>query len=127
MDPKMLAIGAGAAAGLVIGFVIGLLVKRGGTSRSGSDDVEPGESVELYAGNLSYDLNEKQLAKALAPHGNVLSVRIIKNKGNNRSKGYGFVEMATEVDANKVIDTMHGTVLMGRKLVVNEARSRSRD
>lgn len=118
-----LAIGA---AGLVIGFVSGLLVKRGGTPESGGK-TEPGEGVELYVGNLSYDLNEKQLTKAFAPYGHVLSVRIIKNKGNNRSKGYGFVEMATEAEANKVIDSMHGEELMGRKLVVNEARSRSRD
>ena len=65
--------------------------------------------------------------KAFAPYGKVLSARIIKNRFNNRSKGYGFVEVATSATADKAVKAMHGKELKGRKLVVNEARSRSRD
>ncbi len=115
-------------AGLVVGFVAGRFTQR--SSSSVCDDgsnVEEGDGVELYVGNLSYDIDDKGLMKVFAPHGKTLSARIIKNKFNNRSKGYGFVEMATPAGADKAVKAMHGKEVKGRKLVVNEARSRSRD
>ena len=128
MDPKLLMIATGVA-GLVVGFTVGRL--SGGSSSSVEDedesDVEEGEGVELYVGNLSYDLSEKALMKVFSAHGSVLSARIIKNKFNNRSKGYGFIEMASSGGAKKAVAAMHGNEVDGRKLVVNEARSRSRD
>ena len=127
MDPKMLMIATGAA-GLVVGFVAGRL-SAGCTGGPDVDEsgVEPGDGIELYVGNLSSDLSEKELIKVFAAHGKVLSARIIKNKFNNRSKGYGFLEMATQSGSDKAVKAMHGKEVKGRKLVVNEARSRSRD
>jgi len=88
-----------------------------------------GESVELYVGNLSYDVTRKDLLKEFGRHGDVGSVRIIKNRMNGKSKGYGFIQMKGRTDARAAIKAMNGADLQGRKLVVNEARSsaRSRD
>jgi RNA recognition motif-containing protein len=127
MDPKLLMIAAGV--GLVVGFAVGRLSGRSSSSveDEAEGDVAEGEGVELYVGNLSYDLSEKALMKVFSAHGSVLSARIIKNKFNNRSKGYGFIEMASSGGAKKAVAAMHGNEVDGRKLVVNEARSRSRD
>lgn len=119
-------------AGLVVGFVVGRLsAGTGTTGESGADDSGDGEftgeGVELYVGNLSYDMTEPELKKAFGAYGDVLSVRIIKNKFNDRSKGYGFVEMDGQAAADKAVKAMSGNEVMGRKLVVNEARSKSRD
>lgn len=116
-------------AGFVVGVILGRLSANKGTDngQKSSPEAFTGDGVELYVGNLSYDMTESQLKKAFAAHGNVQSVRIIKNKFNDRSKGYGFVEMADQSGANKAVKAMHGKEVMGRKLVVNEARSRSRD
>ena len=130
MDPQTLVIPASyAVAGLAIGFIAGRL-STGGSASTSSDSgsaVEPGDGVELYVGNLSYDVGEKELIKIFSSHGKVLSARIIKNKFNNRSKGYGFVEMATDSGAGKAVKAMHGKEVKERKLVVNEARSRSHE
>ena len=127
MTPETLTIPAAAGvAGLVLGFIAGRLSKSTGPKDDGAN-VEPGDGVELYVGNLSYDVGEKELIKIFSAHGKVLSSRIIKNKFNNRSKGYGFVEMATESAATKAVSAMHGKDVKGRKLVVNEARSRSHE
>jgi len=130
MSPETLSIaipaGAGVA-GFVVGFIAGRLSGGAGSGADAGADVEEGDGVELYVGNLSYDIGDKELMKAFAPYGRVLSARIIKNKFNNRSKGYGFVEVATSGMADKAVKAMHGKELKGRKLVVNEARSRSRD
>ncbi len=115
-----------AIACLLLGFLLGFLAGRC-CRKGGSCQVEEGEGVELYVGNLSYDLNEKELSKTFSGCGSVVSARIITNKFNKRSKGYGFVEMASQRDADKAVEVMHGKEIMGRKLVVNEARSRSRD
>lgn len=116
--------------GLVAGFVAGRLSAVGGgagTTHDDSDSGFDGEGIELYVGNLSYDMTEPELKKTFSAYGDVLSVRIIKNKFNDRSKGYGFVEMAAQSGADKAVKAMHGKDVMGRKLVVNEARSRSRE
>ena len=135
MDPQTLITPASyALGGLIIGFVAGRLTSGGSSSSpsssSLSDDgssVEAGDGVELYVGNLSYDVGEKELMKTFSTHGKVLSARIIKNKFNNRSKGYGFIEMATGAAADKAVKAMHSKEVKGRKLVVNEARSRSHE
>lgn len=123
------AAGAGVI-GLVVGFVVGRCsagTRSRGSKRELSGDVPAGDGIELYVGNLSYDMSEPELLKAFEAYGEVLSARIIKNKFNDRSKGYGFVEMAIQAGADKAVKAMHGKEVMGRKLVVNEARSRSRD
>ena len=117
--------------GVVVGFVAGFLVGRGGASdkavRSVAGSEPTGNGIELYVGNLSYDMTDPDLEKAFSAFGGVLSARIIKNKFNERSKGYGFVEMENQSGADKAVKAMNSKEVMGRKLVVNEARSKSRD
>jgi len=120
------------AGGLVIGFVAGRLsrgCRRGASSASSAPGggEYTGEGIELYVGNLSYDMTEAELDKTFSAYGKVLSVRVIKNKFNDRSKGYGFVEMAEQGGADKAVKAMSGKEVMGRKMVVNEARSKSRE
>lgn len=116
---------AAAVVSLVAGIVIGRLSANGfsGNANSGAE----GEEFELYVGNLPYNIGEKELSKAIAKHGKVKSVRIIRNRGNGRSKGYGFVKMAGAGDAKSVIKNMHGKELKDRKLVINEAKSKPED
>lgn len=123
------AAGVAAIAGLIIGFAAGRLPRghRRQRSEGQSEGESTGEGIELYVGNLSYDMSEPELKKTFSAFGDVLGVRIIKNKFNDRSKGYGFVEMAVQNGADKAVKAMHGKDVMGRKMVVNEARSKSRD
>ena len=119
---------AGLVAGLILGRMsVGIGAKPSRRANDDGDGEFTGEGIELYVGNLSYDMTEPELKKTFGAYGDVLSVRIIKNKFNDRSKGYGFVEMAVQSGADKAVKAMHGKEVMGRKLVVNEARSRSRD
>lgn len=130
MDNMYFVAGAAGAAGAVVGFVVGFLASRGGgskPSRSAAGSDPTGDGIELYVGNLSYDMTDPDLEKAFASYGKVLSARIIKNKFNERSKGYGFVEMENQAGADKAVKAMNSKEVMGRKLVVNEARSKSRD
>jgi len=77
---------------------------------------------KLYVGNLSYDSTEEGLKELFAEAGAVESAVIITDKISGRSKGFGFVEMATDEDAQKAIDTFNEKELDGRKIIVNEAR-----
>lgn len=77
---------------------------------------------KLYVGGLSYDTTEDSLKEAFTKAGTVESAIIITDKMSGRSKGFGFVEMASEEDAQKAIDMWNGKELEGRNLNVNEAR-----
>jgi len=77
---------------------------------------------KLYVGNLSYDMTEDALKDAFSQAGTVESAIIIKDKMSGRSKGFGFVEMSTDEEAQKAIETLNGKELDGRTLTVNEAR-----
>lgn len=77
---------------------------------------------KLYVGNLPYSITEDQLRELFAPHGTVESCRIITDKFSGQSKGFGFVEMATEEEAQKAIEAVNGREEGGRAMVVNEAR-----
>jgi len=77
---------------------------------------------KLYVGSLSYDTNEDGLKDHFSQAGSVESVAIIKDKMSGRSKGFGFVEMSSDEEAQNAIDTLNGKELDGRALVVNEAR-----
>lgn len=80
-------------------------------------------ATKLYVGNLSYQTTEESLRAAFEKAGTVVSVMIITDKfNNNRSKGFGFVEMATEEEAQAAIQMWNDNELDGRKLRVNEAR-----
>jgi cold-inducible RNA-binding protein len=77
---------------------------------------------KLYVGNLSYDTTETALRDLFAPVGEVASVTIITDRMSGRSKGFGFVEMATEEGAQKAIADVNGRSLDGRQITVAEAR-----
>lgn len=77
---------------------------------------------KLYVGNLSYKADEESLREAFARVGEVQSVNIITDALTGRSRGFGFVEMVSDEDADKAIAALNGTTLLDRELVVNEAR-----
>ena len=77
---------------------------------------------KLYVGNLSYNITEDSLRDVFSPLGEVQSVKIITDAATGRSKGFGFVEMANDEDADKAIATLNGTNVMDRALNVSEAR-----
>lgn len=77
---------------------------------------------KLYIGNLSYNLTEEELKETFSQAGEVTSALIIKDKFSNRSKGFGFVEMTSEEDANKAIEMFNNKELDGRNIIVSIAR-----
>lgn len=77
---------------------------------------------KLYVGNLPYTLTSDQLGTHFAQAGQVTSATVIADRQTGRSKGFGFVEMATPEDAQKAIEMFHGKEMEGRSLVVNVAR-----
>jgi len=79
---------------------------------------------KLYVGGVSYTTTENSLSSAFSKAGEVASVAIIMDKMTGRSKGFGFVEMATDEGAKAAIEMWNGKELDGRKLTVNEARPR---
>jgi RNA recognition motif-containing protein len=83
--------------------------------------------VELYVGNLPYEVRSKELRKMFEEHGRVLGARIIQNKFNGKSKGFGFVEMADGGSARAACRKLNGSDIKGRKIVVNEAKSSAKD
>jgi len=81
--------------------------------------------MNIYIGNLSYEVTEEDLKQAFEAFGKVESVKIIKDKYTNRSKGFGFVEMPDNADAQSAINELNDTEIKGRTLKVNKARPRS--
>jgi RNA recognition motif-containing protein len=77
---------------------------------------------KLYVGGISYNTTQSGLQNAFAQAGNVVSADIIMDKMTGRSKGFGFVEMSTDAEAQAAIDMWNGKDLDGRTLTVNEAR-----
>jgi RNA recognition motif-containing protein len=80
---------------------------------------------KLYVGNLSYSTHDEDLREAFSKIGEVLSATLIVDQATGRSKGFGFVEMASDEDAAKAISTMNGTLFMDRTITVNEARPKT--
>jgi RNA recognition motif-containing protein len=78
--------------------------------------------MNIYVGNLNYNLSEDELEKVFSPYGEVASVKIIRDKYTDQSKGFGFIEMTNDADAQKAIDELNGTEIKGRELRVNQAR-----
>lgn len=83
----------------------------------------PAGSVEIYVGNLSYDMTEEELRKTFEAFGTVDSARVVTNRFNNKSKGFGFVVMPNRPEAEKAIAAMSEKEVMGRKMRVNEAQN----
>ena len=130
----------------LLGFLVGLLVGRHWQAR-GADSTGPygrqrengrrrqqatpstgGEGpVEIYAGNLSYEVTEQELGSLFKEFGAVASARIIMNRFNGRSKGYGFVEMGNRDEAQAAMRALNGREVRGRRIVVNEAKNDGRN
>ena len=81
--------------------------------------------MNIYVGNLSYEVTEEDLRQAFEQSGQVESVSIINDKYSGRSKGFGFVEMPSNVEGQGAIEDLNGKELKGRELNVNEARPRA--
>src|SRR4051794_18967205 len=79
---------------------------------------------KLYVGNLSYDVDSSALEQLFAAHGTVESAQIINDRDTGRSKGFGFVEMSSDAEAQAAIAAMNGQEHGGRALTVNEAKPR---
>ncbi len=79
---------------------------------------------KLYVGNLSYNVNNGELEEMFAAHGTVESASVITDRDTGRSKGFGFVEMGNDAQAQAAISALHGKEMGGRSLTVNEARPR---
>jgi RNA recognition motif-containing protein len=80
---------------------------------------------KLYVGNLGYGVTDSDLTKMFEPHGTVESAQIIMDRDTGRSKGFGFVEMKTDQEAQAAIAALNGQDSGGRALTVNEARPKS--
>src|ERR1700676_2654133 len=81
-------------------------------------------SKKLYVGNLTYNVNETDLEALFTPFGTVQSAQVIVDRDTNRSKGFGFVEMDTDAQAQAAIQGLNGNEHDGRNLTVNEAKPR---
>jgi RNA recognition motif-containing protein len=81
--------------------------------------------MNIYVGNLSYDATDETIKQAFESFGEVTSARVIKDKYNGQSRGFGFVEMLTQSQAQTAIKSLNGKELMGKQISVNEARPRA--
>src|SRR3954464_15530465 len=79
---------------------------------------------KLYVGNLSYDVNSSDLEQLFSQHGTVQSAEVISDRDTGRSKGFGFVQMGSDEEAQAVIAALNGQEVDGRALTVNEAKPR---
>jgi len=77
---------------------------------------------KLYVGNLPYSFRDEDLQQAFSAHGSVSSAKVMMERDTGRSKGFGFVEMGSDAEAQSAISAMNGQQIGGRGLVVNEAR-----
>ena len=81
-------------------------------------------ATNLFVGNLPYAMDNDKLSQLFAAAGTVVSAKVISDKYSGRSRGFGFVEMATDEESKKAIEMFNGKDVEGRALVVNEARPR---
>ncbi len=81
--------------------------------------------MKIYVGNLPYEVTEDELQESFKRFGEVTSVSVIKDKYSGQSKGFGFVEMSSNTEAQAAIEDLNGKELKGRPLNVNEARPRT--
>jgi len=81
--------------------------------------------MNIYVGNLSYDATDETIKQAFEPFGEITSVRVIKDKYTGQSRGFGFVEMSVQSQAQTAIKSLNGMELLGKQISVNEARARA--
>ncbi len=79
---------------------------------------------KLYVGGLAYSVTDSQLQELFASHGKVESAKVIMDRDTDRSRGYGFVEMSTQEEAEKAIAALNGTLHEGRNIKVNISKPR---
>src|SRR5262249_49414049 len=84
----------------------------------------PHMGKKLYVGNLGYGIGNRELEQLFAPHGTVRSAEVITDRATKQSKGFGFVEMGSEQEAQAAIAALNGKQVEGRTVTVNEARPR---
>ncbi len=82
------------------------------------------QSSKLFVGGLSYSTDEQKLTEAFSQYGEVTSAVVIRDKASGDSKGFGFVEMKSQSEAQAAMDALNGANLDGRRIAVNEARER---
>jgi len=80
-------------------------------------------STKLYVGNLPWTFTNNELSDTFKPHGNIISAKVVTDKESGKSRGFGFVEMENDSDANSAIKALNGSELNGRKLVVAAAKA----
>lgn len=80
---------------------------------------------KLYVGNLPYAVRDHDLNQSFSAYGEVVSAQVMMERDTGRSKGFGFVEMGSDAEAQAAIEGLHGQELSGRALVVNEARPKA--
>jgi len=80
--------------------------------------------MNIYVGNLHFNVSEDELRKAFEEYGDVSSVKIISDKFSGRSKGFGFVEMMNDNEAREAIENLNGAEIKGRSVNVNQAREK---
>jgi len=83
--------------------------------------------MNIYVGNLSYDVTDEMIRETFESFGEVTSAKVIKDKYSGQSRGFGFVEMPEQSQAQAAIKSLHGKELQGKQIIVNEARPRSGD
>lgn len=81
--------------------------------------------MNIYAGNLPYSMTEDDLKEVFTPFGEVQNVTVIADKFTGQSKGFGFVEMPVQAEAEEAIKALDGSSVQGRNIKVNQARPRS--
>ena len=80
--------------------------------------------MNIYVGNLSYDVSDEELGEEFAVYGTVTSARVIRDRYTDRSRGFGFVEMENDTEAEAAIAELNGKPIKGRPVNVNQARPR---
>lgn len=96
-------------------------------AKTAAREPKPVESTRLYLGNLSYDASEYELEDLFKGVGAVRNVEIVYNRNTHKSKGYGFIEMATIDEAKRAVEVLHDQPFMGRKMIVSGAKSKGPD
>lgn len=79
-------------------------------------------ATKLYVGGLPYRSTDSELEETFAPHGTVVSAKVVTDRETGQSRGFGFVEMSNDEEAQAAISALNNTEMDGRKIVVNEAR-----
>lgn len=123
--------GTTALAWFIVGILLGKRLPKerveGYRRPRGPERNDRDAAFDIYVGNLTYDVGERDIGRVFERFGRVTSARIIRNKLNGRSKGFGFVSMSDRSSSLTAIRELDGTDLKGRPLVVHEAKSRPRD